>query len=69
MIYSASRGFHEYRKIWSSKFSRTFDSYTMGLYCRIKGIIENPPHKIPRFCKFYSEYNGELNANVHSTKF
>lgn len=85
VIPCASRGFHEYRKIWSPKLGQklivkrekanVFDPYAMGLYCKIKGKIENLtlvghlPREISRFCKFYVEYSGELGATVRSTKF
>ena len=51
VIHCASRGFHEYQKIWLPTFGRKmnierdkkklFDPYAMGLYCEIKGRIKN----------------------------
>ena len=50
IIGCASRGFHEYRKIWLPKLAQKltikcdkvnlFDPYAIGLYCEIKGKIE-----------------------------
>ena len=80
VIDCASRGFHEYRKIWLPKLGQRltvkrdkanlFDPYSIGLYCQIKGKIEklsivgHLPREISRFCKFYLEYNGVINATV-----
>ena len=76
--------FHEYRKIWSPKFGQKlnkrqkinlFDPYAMGLYGEIKWKIENLtadrhfPREISRFCKYFVEYNGELDLWVRSTNF
>ena len=46
VIHCASRGFHEYPKIWSPNFGQKlnikrdktnlFDPYAMGRYCEIK---------------------------------
>ena len=85
VIHCASSGFHEYRKIWSPKFGQKlnikrdkinlFDPYATGLYCEIKGKIEiltlvgHLPREISRFCKYFLEYNVELDATVRSTKF
>ena len=47
----------------------------MGLYCEIKGKIESLtpvghlPREISQFCKYFLEWNGELDATVCSTKF
>ena len=51
VIHCASRGFHEYRKMWLPKFGQKlnikrdkiilFDPYAMGLYCEIKEKIES----------------------------
>ena len=81
----ASRGFHEYRKIWSPKYGQKltikrdklnlFDPYSIGLFCEIKGKIEklslvgHLPREISRFCKFFLEYDGFLDATVRMTKF
>ena len=50
VIDCASRGFHEYRKIWLPKLGKRltvkrdkanlFDPYSIGLYCQIKGKME-----------------------------
>lgn len=85
VIDCASRGFHEYRKIWLPKLGQRltvkrdkanlFDPYSIGLYCQIKGkidklsIVGHLPREISRFCKFYLEYNGVINATVRMTKF
>ena len=85
MIYCSQKGFHEYRKIWSQKLSKilivkrekinVFDLYAMGLYCGIKGKIEDltligyHPRETYCFCKFYFEYNGELDGIDRPTKF
>ena len=45
----------------------------MGLYCEIKGKIESLtlvghlPREISRFCKYFLEYNAELDANKQSS--
>ena len=78
MIYCTSRGFHQYRKIWSPKFGQSlivkhektnvFDPYALGLCYRIKGkikdltLIVHLPREIFCFYKFYLEYNDELDA-------
>ena len=79
-IHCASREFHEYREIWLQQFGQKlnikrdkinlFDTYDMGLYCEIKRKIDSLtlvgylPREIPRFCKYFLEYNGELDATV-----
>ena len=50
VIHCASRGFHEYQKIWSPKFGQKlnikpdqinlFNPYAIGLYCEIKGKLK-----------------------------
>ena len=85
VIHCASRGFHEYQKIWSPKFGQKlnikpdqinlFNPYAIGLYCEIKGkiksltLVGHLSQEISRFCKYFLEYNGELDATVRSTKF
>ena len=52
-----------------------FDLYAMGLYCGIKRKIEDltligyHPRETYCFCKFYFEYNGELDGTDRPTKF
>ena len=52
-----------------------FDTYAIGLYCKIKGKIEEQylighlPREISQFCRFFLEYDGLLDAAVRATKF
>lgn len=81
----ASRGFHEYRKIWAPRINQQltvkpesenlFDPYAIGLFTKIRGKIEplslvgHLPREISRFCKFFIEYGGNIEANVCDIKF
>ena len=75
----------KYQKICMPKFGQKltvkrdkinlFDPYVIGLYCKIKGKIEEQslighlPREISRFCRFFLEYDGLLDAAVRATKF
>lgn len=81
----ASRGFHEYRKIWALRINQQlivkpesgnlFDPYAIGLFTKIRGKIEplslvgHLPREISRFCKFFFEYGGNIEATVCDIKF
>ena len=82
VIHCASRGFHDYRKIWSPKFEQKvnikrdkinlFDPHAMGLYCQMKEsltLVGHLPREISRLCKYFLEYNSEPDATVRSEKF
>ena len=75
----------KYQKICMPKFGQKltvkrdkinlFDPYVIGLYCKIKGKIEEQslighlPWEILRFCRFFLEYDGLLDATVRAAKF
>ena len=74
----ASRGFHEYRKIWVPRLrqklsifyekSNVYDLYAMALarstQATVTGIdvVGHLPREISRFCKFFYDYGRELSA-------
>jgi hypothetical protein len=80
----ASRGFHEYRKIWNPRINlhlvvkrqpgNIFDPYAIGLSIKIRGnikplsLVGHLPPEISRFCKFFIN-GGNMKATGRDFKF
>ena len=85
IVACASRGFHEYRKIWKPKLGQrlrvafekynVYDPYCCALYarskCTIHGrcVVGHIPRELSRFCKYFLDYSGVIDATVTSVDF
>ena len=81
-IKCASRGYHEYPKIWGPKDNEqlavrrekenVYDPCAMALCAKIKGKISRETafahltREISRFCEFFEEYGGALSEYVRN---
>ena len=84
-INCASRGFHVYRNLWSPKFGKILqvkqdlgnvhDPFAISLEAKIPGkltdfeVVGYFPREISRFCHYFLNYGGQLEARVKSTKY
>ena len=81
----ASRGYHVYRRLWKPKLNEklevgidkdnVYDPYACGIYKYSKEVISGKilighiPRELPRFCKFFLDYGGKLEATVRCAKY
>ena len=81
----ASRGFHQYREIWSpslgqnlsvqQELGNVYDPLAISLSAKIPGkltksdIIGHIPREISRFCHFFINYGGAINTRVSKVKY
>ena len=81
----ASRGYHVYRGLWKPKLNEklevgidkddVYDPYACGIYNYSKEVISGKilighiPRELSRFCKFFLDYGGKLEATVRCTKY
>ena len=84
-INCASRGFHVCRNIWSPKTGQNLvvrqevgnyhDPFPMSVRANIPGkltnldIVEQIPRKISRFCHYFVNYGGFIEARVRESKY
>jgi hypothetical protein len=80
----ASRGFHEYRSIWNPRrgqqlqvqadIGSVHDPFSMELCAPLPNAIEpvsvigHLPREISRFCRYFVNYGGDLEARVTDTQ-
>ena len=76
----ASRGFHEYRRVWTPRirqsltvqpeFGNVHDPYAMALLTKLAetilemDIVGHLPREISRFCRYFVNYGGKLEVRV-----
>ena len=81
----ASRGFHKYREIWKptlgqnlsvrQELSNVHDPFAISISAKIPGkltkrdIIGHIPREISRFCHYFINYGGAINARVSNVKY
>ena len=84
-IACASRGFHVYREIWNPKtgqklqvnqeINNIHDPFAISLGAKLNGkltsneIVGHIPREISRFCHFFINYGGKLEAHVTCAKY
>lgn len=84
-IACASRGFHVYRELWKPKLGQKLqidqeignihDPFAISLGAKIVGkltdneIVGHIPREISRFCHYFINYGGKLEARVTCTKY
>ena len=84
-ITCASRGFHVYRELWKPKLGQNLqvkqeignlhDPFAISLGAKIPGkltdfdIVGHIPREISRFCHYFINYGGKLEARVRCTKY
>ena len=84
-ITCASCGFHVYRELWKPKLSQNLqvkeeignlhDPFTISLRAKIPGkltdfdIVGHIPREISRFCHYFMNYGGKIEARVRCTKY
>jgi hypothetical protein len=84
-INCACRGFHVYRNIWSPKLKQilqveqelwnTHDPFAISLGAKVPGkvtdfeVVGHIPREISRFCHYFINYGGKLEAHVRNTKY
>lgn len=84
-IACASRGFHAYRELWKPKLGQKLqidqevgnihDPFAISLGAKIPGkltdyeIIGHIPREISRFCHYFVNYGGKLEARVACTQY
>ena len=84
-IACASRGFHVYREIWrpklgqmlqvSQEIGKVHDHFAISLGANIPGklshfdIVGHIPREISRFCHYFINYGGKIEARVRCIKY
>ena len=84
-IACAIRGFHVYRELWEPKLGQKIqidqeignihDPFAISLGAKIVGkltdneIVGHIPREISRFCHYFINYGGKLEARVTCTKY
>ena len=84
-IACASRGFHVYRELWKPKLGQKLnvdqeignlhDPFAISLGAKIAGkltdfeIVGHIPREISRFCHYFINYGGKLEARVTGVKY
>ena len=84
-ILCASRGFHVYREIWKPKLGQELkvnqevgnvvDPFAISLEAKIPGkltnfdIVGHIPREISRFCHYFINYGGIIEARVRCSKY
>ena len=84
-ITCASRGFRVYREFWKPKLGQNLqvkqeignlhDSFAISLGAKIPGkltdfvIVGHIPREISRFCHYFMNYRGKIEARVRCTKY
>ena len=77
---ASQQGFHEYRRVWTSgirqsltvqpEFRNVYDPHAMALLRKLAGAILDMdiachlPREISRFCRYFVNYGGKLEARV-----
>ena len=82
-IKCASRGFHVYREIWKPKSGQELqvkheegnihDPFAMAFKLKTKEtlttiVVGHIPRELSRFCRYFMDYGGLLEARVRDTK-